>query len=337
MLDLIKTLVEPRGVTGDEAEIAQVILALCRERADSAHIDKLGNVIAFKKGKSGAKQVMADAHMDEVGFYINLIGEDGLLKFTAAGIDPRVVIGRRVLVGKDRVPGVVGAKPIHLQSPEEREIALPADRLFIDIGARDAAEAKGKVRVGDTAIFESDLVTFGDGFVKARALDNRTGCAVLLEAMREQPHYDTTYVFSVLEESGGHGARVATMACAPDVAIVIDTTTAADHVEKPEQAKSCIPGEGTVIFLMESTTYYSPASVKKAKEIAAEAGVRWQHKRVTLGGLNSGSIQRTGRGVETIAVATPCRYLHSSACTAKLSDVEETRKLVTALLTSPKL
>lgn len=337
MLELLRQLTDARGVTGDEAEVAALILELCKDRSDSAEIDALGNVIAFKKGKSSEKTVMADAHMDEVGLYVNHIGDEGLIKCTTLGIDPRVVNGRRVLVGPNRIKGVLGTKPIHLQSMEERAVAPALERLYIDIGAKDGGEAKRHVKIGDTVIFDSDFVEFGDGCVKARALDNRIGCAIQLEAMKHQPYYDTYYVFSVLEESGGHGARVATMRIEPDLAIVIDSTTAADHVEKPEKSRSCIPGNGAVIFLMESTTYYNPESVKKAKAIAEAAGVKWQHKTVTLGGLDSGSIQRTGYGVETIAIATPCRYIHSASCTAKVSDMEETLKLMTALLTSEQL
>ena len=336
-LDLLRKLTDARGVTGDETEVAELIAELCRDRSDSVEIDALGNVIAFKKGKSSAKTVMADAHMDEVGLYVNHIGDEGLIKFTTLGIDPRVVNGRRVLVGPKRVKGVLGTKPIHLQSAEERTIAPAMERMYIDIGAKDGGEAKRHVNVGDTVIFDSDFVEFGEDCVKARALDNRLGCAIQLEAMKHQPYYDTCYVFSVLEESGGHGARVATMAVEPDVAIVIDTTSAADHVEKPVKARSCIPGNGAVIFLMESSTYYNPLSVQKAKAIAERAGVRWQHKTVTLGGLDSGSIQRTGYGVETIAIATPCRYIHSASCTAKKGDMEETLKLMIALLTSEEL
>ncbi|MBQ2698009.1 MAG: M42 family peptidase [Clostridia bacterium] len=337
MLELLKKLCDARGVTGDEKEIGALIAELAAPLADKVERDALGNVLAFKKGRSSEKTVMADAHMDEVGILVNYITDDGSLKFTGVGVDARVLNGRRFLIGDKRVPAVAGTKPIHLQSMEEREIAPPMEKLYLDIGAKDADEARKYVKIGDTGIFDSEFVTFGDGLVKARALDNRIGCAALLKAMEQQPAYDTWYVFSVLEESGGFGARVATDRIRPDLAIVIDTTTCADFVEKPAAAKSTILGNGTVIFLMESTTYYNPKSVAKVKKIAADAGVKWQHKSVTLGGLNSGSIQRTSGGCETVAIATPCRYLHSAACTAKLSDMEETSKLLNALLASTEL
>ena len=337
MLDLIKTLCEPRGVTGDEGEIAALIAELAKPMADSVEIDTLGNVLAFKTGKRSDKTLMVDAHMDEVGILVNYITEEGFLKFTGVGVDARVLNGRRFLIGEKRVPAVAGTKPIHLQSAEERTVAPTMEKLYLDIGAKDAAEAKLHVKVGDTGIFDSDFVCFGEGLIKGRALDNRIGCAVLLKAMEQQPLYDTWFVFSVLEESGGFGARTASLRIQPDLAIVVDTTTSADHIEKPEAAKASRLGEGAVIFLMESSTYYKPESVAKVKKIADEAGVKWQHKTVTLGGLNSGSIQRTGRGCETVAIATPCRYLHSAACTANLSDATQTAALLCAMLQSDTL
>ena len=180
MLDLIKTLCEPRGVTGDEGEIAALIAELAKPMADSVEIDTLGNVLAFKKGKRSDKTLMVDAHMDEVGILVNYITEEGFLKFTGVGVDARVLNGRRFLIGEKRVPAVAGTKPIHLQSAEERTVAPTMEKLYLDIGAKDAAEAKLHVKVGDTGIFDSDFVCFGEGLIKGRALDNRIGCAVLL-------------------------------------------------------------------------------------------------------------------------------------------------------------
>ena len=337
MLELIKTLCAPRGVTGDEKEIAALIADLAAPLADRVETDALGNVLAFKKGRSSEKTLMVDAHMDEVGILVNYITEEGFLKFTGVGVDARVLNGRRFLIGKDRIPAVAGTKPIHLQSLEERSIAPAMEKLYLDIGAKDAQEAKKYVKVGDTGIFDSEFICFGEGFIKGRALDNRVGCAVLLKAMEQQPEYDTWFVFSVLEESGGFGARTASLCIQPDLAIVVDTTTSADHIEKPEAAKASRLGEGAVVFLMEATTYYKPESVARVTEIANRAGVKWQYKTVTKGGLNSGSIQRTGRGCETVAIATPCRYLHSAACTVKLDDACETAALLHALLQSREL
>lgn len=332
MLDNLKRLCAARGVTGDESEVAALVKELAAPYADDIRQDVIGNVIAFKKGESSDKKVMACAHMDEVGFYINLINDEGLLKFTADGMDRRVVNGRRVLIGKDRIPGVIGTKPIHLQSEAERAVAPDVKLLFIDIGAKDKAEAEKKVQIGDTAIFDSAFVEFGEGRIKARALDDRAGCCALLEAMKKKPAYDTYYVFSVLEESGSHGARVAAQSIQPDYGIVVETTSCADFIEEREWNRSTILGCGAVVYLMESSAYYKRETVEKITSTAGANGIPWQYKTVTLGGTDAGSLQRSGLGAEVMTIATPCRNLHSGACTMCYSDFEATGALLAALL-----
>ncbi len=339
MIKTLKTLCEARGVAGDESEVASLIKKLAEPHCDSIETDTLGNVICFKKGKSSKKTVMADAHMDEVGLYIKSVTEDGMFKFEAIGIDPRVLNGRTVLIGEKKVVGVIGTKAIHLQSPAERETAPTADKLYIDIGASKKEVALKVASEGDTVIFNSDFRKFGDGFIKSKALDNRAGCAILLEAMKEKPAYDTYYVFSVLEEKGGFGARAATVKIKPDLALVIDTTTSADFLPEEDDIKSraTILGEGVVVFYMESSTIYAPKSIEKIIKIAQDNKIKYQYKTVTAGGLNSGSIQRTVGGVETMAIATPCRYLHSGSSVVNNDDLNSTLKLTKALLTSDKI
>lgn len=273
MLDNLKKLCAARGVTGDETEVAALIKELAAPYADDIRQDVLGNVIAFKKGESSDKKVMACAHMDEVGFYINYIVDEGMLKFTAEGMDRRVVNGRRVLIGKDRIPGVIGTKPIHLQSEKDRATAPDIKQLYIDIGAKDKAEAEKHVSIGDTAIFDSAFVEFGDGKIKARALDDRAGCCALLEAMKERPAYDTYYLFSVLEESGSHGAKVAAECIRPDYAIVIETTSCADFLEEREWNRSTTVGGGAAVYLMESSAYYKRETVEKITSTANAKGI----------------------------------------------------------------
>ena len=332
MLDNLEKLCCARGVTGDETEIAALVTKLATPLCDSILQDVFGNVIAFKKGMSSDKKVMAAAHMDEVGFYINYIVDEGMLKFTADGMDRRIVNGRRVLVGKNRVPGVIGTKPVHLQSEADRAVAPAVDRLYIDIGAKDRVEAEKYVSIGDTAIFDSEFTQFGEGYVKSKALDDRAGCCALLEAMKETPAYDTYYLFSALEESGSHGAKVAAARIKPDYGIIVETTTCADFLEEREWNRSTKIGDGCAIFLMEATAYFKRETVNRVTEIADENGVKWQYKTVTVGGTDAGVIQRSGIGAEVMAIATPCRNIHSGACTMKLSDFEETVKLLKALL-----
>ncbi len=332
MLNLLKEICSARGVSGDEGEVAALIERHITPLADSVEVDALGNVIAFKKGKSSDKKVMASAHMDEVGLYISYILDEGSLKFREIGMDRRVINGRRVLIGKNRVPGVIGTKPIHLQSLADREHAPAVDKLYIDIGAKDKVVAEKHVAIGDTVIFDSEFREFGDGLVKARNFDDRAGCVALIEAMKEVPHYDTYYVFTVLEESGCHGAKVAANRIQPDIGIIVETTTCADFIEDREWNKSTKVGEGAAIYLMDSQTYYKKDCVDTLVKIATDNGIKWQYKTVTVGGTEGGVIERGGMGAKVYAFATPCRNIHSGASTIKVSDLEETVKLLKNLL-----
>ena len=231
-------------------------------------------------------------------------------------------------------PVGVGAGEWRLKNAASLLSAAPPDIVRVNLAEAEALLGLGGSEQGVDSPGRSDLE---QRVRAARTLAAKLGCAVLLKAMEQQPEYDTWFVFSVLEESGGFGARTASLRIQPDLAIVVDTTTSADHIEKPEAAKASRLGEGAVVFLMEATTYYKPESVARVTEIANRAGVKWQYKTVTKGGLNSGSIQRTGRGCETVAIATPCRYLHSAACTIKLDDACETAALLHALLQSREL
>ncbi|MBC8535670.1 M42 family metallopeptidase [Feifania hominis] len=338
IVTLISELSQLGGVSGDESRVADYIEEKIRDFADDCRRDRLGNLIAFRKGTDSSKKLMLCAHMDEVGLLVSYITDEGLLRFQpVGGIDPRVITGRRVLVGEKQVPGVIGTKAIHIQTPEERKQAPGFDRLYIDIGATSREDAQKAVSLGDCAVFDSDFVTFGDGCIKAKALDNRVGCAVLMESMRMRPHYDTYYVFSVGEEVGLRGAYTSSYDIEPDFAVAIDSTTTADYAGVDERDQGLKLGGGCALFLMESTTYYFKDTLKKVRRIAQENGVRYQMKQIMVGGLDAGGIQRTASGVETASVATPCRYLHSPSCMMKISDILETEKLVAALCQSADL
>lgn len=202
----LKQLCEIHAPSGDEGQLRKLLLEegkrLCG--AENARIDRSGNVVCTRKGtQPGKPHVCVSAHMDEVGFIIEAATEDGLLRFhPIGGIDPRVVVSKRVLVGHDLLPGVIGAMAIHLQSAADRNRVLGFDGLYIDIGAKDKAEALAKCPVGTYAYFDTPYQPFGDGFVCAKALDDRVGCYTILELMRETYPCDVTFVFAVQEEVG---------------------------------------------------------------------------------------------------------------------------------------
>ena len=199
---LMKTIQELcllNGVSSYEDEVRAYLKEKAAPYADGMRVDAMGTLIVFKKGRraTGNKLLLA-AHMDEVGLMIKRVTDDGYLKFDCVGgIDRRVLLGKKVLVGKDRVPGVIGLKAIHLTTAEEREKLPKLDEYYIDIGAKDKESAEKQTFIGDFAAFESDCVFFGDGLVKAKALDDRIGCAVMLELLKEELPMDCTFAFTV--------------------------------------------------------------------------------------------------------------------------------------------
>lgn len=332
MLELIKKLCLLPGISGRENAVRDYIIEQIKDYAEYS-IDPLGNLLVFKKGKNPAKnKVMLDAHMDEVGLIVTAITSEGFLRFTkVGGVDSRVILGRTVKVGKKAVNGVIGIKPIHLVDKKEEDSIPKADDLYIDIGAKSREEAMEYVHLGDSVWFESDFVEFGEGFVKAKALDDRAGCAILVEMIKSELEYDMWFSFSVQEEIGTRGAQTAAFTIAPDYAIVVETTTAADISGVKDEKRVCICGKGGTVSFMDRSTLYSKELFDKAFEIAEKNSIPCQPKTMVAGGNDSGAIHKSRGGVRVLTVSIPCRYLHSPSCVIKLDDAKESLRLVKAL------
>ncbi|MEL4106132.1 M42 family metallopeptidase [Oscillospiraceae bacterium WX1] len=334
MLELIKALCEKSGVSGTEDAVRALIRARAEKCADRVTEDVLGNLIVFKKGrKTPKKSIMLCAHMDEVGVIVTDIADDGTLKFApVGGIDRRVLFGKAVLLGPSRVYGVIGSKAYHLVKKDEREKIPPVEDMYIDIGAASREEAIKSVALGDTGVFDSGLRTFGNGLVKARALDDRVGCAVLLKLLESDLPVDATFVFTVQEEVGTRGALVASYRVAPDIAIIIEGTTAADLPSVSSGKKVCFVGKGAVIPFMDGGTIYDRELFALATTVAEEHGIPWQTKTTVAGGTDAAAVQRSLGGVQTLAISAPLRYLHSPACVGALDDFDAVFKLCGLLL-----
>ncbi|MBO5410618.1 MAG: M42 family peptidase [Clostridia bacterium] len=332
MLELIKELSNLPGISGRENSVRDYIIEKIKDYAEYS-VDPLGNLLVFKKGKNRpSNKVMIDAHMDEVGYLVTGFTADGCLNvINAGGIDPRVVIGRAAFVGKNAVQGVFGIKPGHLLDSVENIPVPKTDALYIDIGAKDRAEAEEYVSLGDSVWFDSDFVEFGDGFVKAKALDDRVGCALMIEMIRSELEYDMWFSFSVQEEIGTRGAATAAFTIAPDYAIAVETTTAADVSGVKDEKRVCICGNGGVVSFMDRSTLYSKDLFDRAFEIAKEKNIAIQTKTVVAGGNDSGAIHKSRGGVKVLTVSVPCRYLHSPGCVIKYTDALVSLKLVKAL------
>lgn len=331
MIENIKKLSLLNGISGRENEVRDCIINEIKDYADSWETDPLGNLIVFKKGAATPKnKVMLDAHMDEVGFIITFINEDGTLEFECVGgIDSRVMLGRAVNVGKDKINGVLGVKPIHMISKSEK--LNMTTEMYIDIGADSKAEAEKLVSPGDYACFNSEFVEFGDGFIKGKALDDRAGCAILIDMIKSDLPYDMYFNFAVGEEVGLGSAGTAAYTINPDYAIVVETTTAADLADVPDNKKVCKLGDGAVISFMDRRTIYPKKLFDKAFELAEKNAVKVQVKSAVAGGNNAGIIHKTAGGVKALTVSLACRYLHSPSCVLKKSDIEESAKIIRLL------
>ena len=335
MIDILKTLCAIDGVSGDEGSIRDYIKNRIESHADELTVDVMGNIFAYKKGVAGKpeKSLVLCAHMDEVGVIITSIGDDGYLKFAASGgIDGRVILGKTIFIGKERVFGVIGCKAIHLVPERDREKATDIADMYIDIGAKNKEEAEKLVALGDTGAFDDEILEFGNGFIKAKAIDDRFGCAVLISLIESELPVDCTFVFTVQEEVGTRGATIAAYRSAPDVTIIIEGTTAADFPSVDEHKKVTLVGKGAVIPFMDSGTIYDRDLYAQLTNLANENNIPWQTKTVIAGGTDASVFQRSRSGVKTAGIAAPIRNLHSPACVAKISDLEAVYSLVQAYL-----
>lgn len=330
MVELLKKLTEANGVSGNEDEVRNIIREEIMPLVDKVYIDGIGNLIGYKKGKSeDAKKVMLCAHMDEVGFIITSISDNGMLKFKpVGGIDPRILISKRVLIGKDRIPGVLGIKAIHLQEPSERANAVKVDQMYIDIGAKSKEEAEGLVKLGDYASFDSEMVQFGENKIKAKALDDRVGCLALIEALKAEYDDDVYACFTVQEEVGLRGAGVAAYHVQPDIAMVVEGTTCSDVTGVDEHMYSTIMGAGPAITIMDGSSISDRDLIDKLRDIAEDRSIPYQLKKGTTGGNDAGKIHLSREGVATCVVSVPCRYIHSPSSVMDMDDLKNTVELV---------
>ena len=330
---LLKKLCEASGVSGNEQEVRDILACELQDHITDWQRDKIGNLIAVQNRKATGPKVMIAAHMDEVGLMVYGIEKNGLLRFRpVGGVDLRVLVSKPVLVGKDRIPGVIGAKAIHLQRPEERQNPIPVDQLSIDIGCSSKEEAEKHVALGDYVIFDTLFEELQEGTLKAKSLDDRVGCAVLAEVMKEKFSIPLFGAFTVQEEIGTRGARVAAYQVMPDIAIAIEGTVCNDIADNPEAEYTTEQGKGVVINFMDGGLIANKKLFSLAVATAEKHGIPYQFRRSTAGANDAGAMSLSGAGCPAIAVAVPTRYIHSPVSTIKKSDMENTIKFVTALV-----
>ena len=312
MIELMKELCALPGPSGCEDAVRAFVLKRVKPFADEIRTDAIGNVMVFRKGRKALDRPVAlCAHMDEVGVIIKKITEDGMLKFGfVGGVDPRVVIGRPVRFGD--VPGVIGIKAVHLTTAAERRTMPKTKNLYIDIGATSRAAAEKLVSLGDYGVFDSAATEFGDGLIKAKAIDDRVGCAALLRLLEDEPPVDTWFCFTVQEETGLRGAA----------SMVLEGTTAADLAEVKGADAVCRVRGGVVLPFMDGATIYDAALFELLRDACTKRGIPWQTKTRVAGGTDAGRIHRSRAGVRVCAAAAPVRYIHSPSSVAAKADCE---------------
>ncbi len=337
MIETLKTLCGLSGVSSWEDPVRDYIRQRVEPHADRVEMDALGNLIVFKRGaKAAGNKLMLCAHMDEVGLMVKSVTEEGYLKFgCVGGIDRRILLGKQVEVGERKIPGIIGLKAIHLTTAEERKKVPKLTDLYIDIGAKDKEEALAQVEPGDVCTFVSDAVEFGEGLLKAKAIDDRVGCAVMVKLLEEDLPMDCTFVFTAMEEVGTRGAFGAAFSVTPEIALVLEGTTAADVPALEPDRQVCWPGKGPVLSWMDGGTIYDRGLFELLRELAEKDGIPWQMKHYLSGGTDGGAVQRTKAGVRVTGISAAVRYLHAPNSVCSISDAEQmlalARKLIQAV------
>lgn len=339
-ISLLEQLSNASGVSGEEGAVRAIVLEQVRPLVDNVHVDALGNVIAFKAGsQSGSRlRVMLAAHMDEVGLMISADDGDGLFQFqVVGGIDVRQLAGKAVLVGKERIPGVIGARAIHLTSEEERRNTIPLNTLRIDVGPGDAA---GRVQPGDRVAFATRFQQSGPSLI-GKALDNRLGVATLITLLRSAPdNIDLYCVFTTQEEIGLRGAGAAAYSVQPDFAIAVDSTPANDLPVwdgSENQRYNTRLGYGPAIYSYDRGTISDPRLVSWLVATGERYAIPFQMRQPGGGGTDAGAIHRERAGIPSVSVSVPGRYAHTAILLARTEDWDHTVKLLwTALSTLPQ-
>ena len=327
---ILKELSEAFGPSGNEKEVRAILRRTLEEYVDRMWVDALGNLHTERRGTARRRmRVLLTAHMDEVGLMVTSHADSGGLRVrTIGGIDARVLPGALVQVGPERIPGVIGLKPIHLLEKKEEEKITPVKQLSVDIGAKGQEEARSLAAVGTTAVFATRFRELGPA-VMGKAFDDRAGCAVLAELARgERPHHDLHAVFTVQEEVGLRGARVAAYVSRPDCAFALEGTIADDLPKKKDLSPTTELGKGPAITVMDRTFIAHRGLVRLLMETAEKTGIPYQVKQPGIGGTDSGAIHLAREGIPCITVAVPCRYIHSPVSILNLEDLENTVRLM---------
>ena len=339
MKDLLKKLSNTPGVSGFEGNVRDLMTQELDEYVDKINVDNMGNLIAIKNGNPGNKKVMLAAHMDEFGFMVRFIDKKGFIKFSKiGGINDQMLLNQTVYIQtvKGNITGVIGSKPPHKMKAEERKKILEFENMFIDIGASSKKEALEKVNIGDPIIIQQEFKELDNKLVMGKALDNRVGCAILIEVMKQVESEATIYgVGTVQEEVGLKGAKTSAFRINPDMALALDVTISGDHPGIKEEDAPAQAGKGPAIILTDASgrgLITHPQVKELLISTADEEGIPYQLEVSDGGTTDASSIHLTREGIPTGVISPASRYIHTPVSVVSLDDVENAVKLILAVL-----
>lgn len=334
-MELLKKLTAATGIPGREEDVRSLIAKEMRPLVDNVSTDVMGNVIGHRKGKSATRLVLA-AHMDEIGFIVNHVDDKGFLRILpVGGFDPRTLMAQKVIVhGKKDLCGVIGSKPVHVLSEEEKKKSLKVTDYFVDLGL-PADKVKKIVSVGDPVTWHRDYTELGDCFA-SKAFDDRVGVFVMLEALRRvkgKPLQVELYaVATVQEEVGVRGATTSAIGLDPDIGIALDITLANDVPGSADHEQVTKLGDGAAIKIMDGYSISNPKLVEHLKEIAKRKKIKFQIEILPRGGTDAGALQRAGSKAAVTTISIPTRYAHSTVEMIHQKDVQACIDLLSAYI-----
>lgn len=332
MAELLKMLSETNGVSGNENAVRDIIIEKIKDHADEIHVDSMGNVIALKRGADESKTFAVTANIDEPGFIVSGITDKGYLKFKAVGtVDARKLVSKKVVIGDDKIKGVIGMKAIHLQTRSERENVVAVSKLFIDIGAKDKEEAEKRVKLGDYVTFDTEFTVLGDN-VKGKALDRSGACYALIKAFQKEYKYNVCACFLVQHEVGARGAKIVSHRINPDAVLTVSAADTEDMYGCDDTNSGCKLGKGVVINYSDKTVIADKTFTDKMVKAAKKAKIKIQPKVMKPHSSDSGTMQTGAYGTACLNAVIPCRYSHSPVSIMSQSDISAAADYISLFL-----
>lgn len=332
MAELLKKLSETNGVSGNENNIRDIVKEELKNITDNITVDSMGNVIAFKQGNRNDKTILVTVNIDEAGFIISKITDEGYLKFKTVGdIDARKLVSKKVIIGKERLRGVIGMKAIHLQTKSERENVVDADKLFIDIGAKNKAEAEKYISLGDYGSFETEYKELW-GNVKGKALDRSGVCYSLIQALKNN-HKNSFYAcFLSQKEVGSRGAKIAAHRLNADAVLSLSTADTTDMFGCEDKNSGGRLGDGIILNYADKTVIADKKLADSMAKKAEERNIKFQKKALMPNSSDSGAFQTGAVGARCINAVIPCRYSHSPVSVMSLDDIDSAIQFIDLFL-----